>query len=1082
MYSGLLSLSRQESFFVLFTSQDIARAFDARDLNRGRLYQTEGHVLHLDVRDDGCAVQALVQGTLATPYRVKVTIEKHAGSVHIESHCTCPVGYMCKHGVAALYEAIAQENRLHEKIGFKKAKISYALSSWLETLSTKDEGQKDRRILYRLKPQREISITPVLQQRNPDGSWQEGHLLTGARFLTLRNYGPHLSAQDRTLLQMMLHDESAGDALSWSPSADGAMSAYVLTRFLESGRVILDERPFQPLNLGPPMPAKLDWDLHADGYQHATVRPLQEDLLFIMPRQPWYIDSARGLVGPLSFEEDAQLVQVFLEAPPVAQQDIKAVRAQLEKAKSPFPLPYKIKAKDGAPSKPAPHLFLAQEKTDRTISARLCLDYDGAMISAFTTRNDYITRDKETLIVHPRNTRMEQRILRDLEAVGLGPSSDDAALVPLRKDPWFWHEFLHKSVSVLEEKGFVVSHDEELGAFVVETDDDAIDADFMQQGAWWFSLNLGIQIEGKKVPLLPLLVAMIKTALNKESLENLPDDETCYAPLPDGRFVALEASRIRLILKTLIELFDERPLDKEGHLRLPLDLAAAFSRVESLTHKRWLGQTQMKALMDKLTTFEGIEDMPLPKGFRGELRPYQKEGYNWLHFLGTYGLSGILADDMGLGKTVQTLAYICAQKERGTWKKPCLIVMPTSLIANWQAEVKRFTPDLKILVLHGKDRARDFDRVNRYDLVFTTYPLLARDYQALATLSFSLVVLDEAQAIKNPAAKVTQASCTLQAQQRLCLTGTPVENHLGEAWSLFTFLMPGLLGRNKDFTRRYRTPIEKGNDEERKDLLARRLRPFVLRRLKNDVARELPPKTEIMHRITLADEQRDLYEAVRHVMSDRVREEIAAKGLARSRIVVLDALLKLRQICCDPRLVKLDAARHVKSSAKLETLLTMLSTMIEEGRHILLFSQFTSMLDLIKDALEKAAIPYVELHGGTKDRATPIARFQKGEVPLFLISLKAGGTGLNLTAADTVIHYDPWWNPSVENQATDRAHRIGQDKPVFVYKLIAEGTVEERIVALQERKAGLADALFAGKPAAAAQLTAQDISWLMGDG
>ncbi|HAX92196.1 MAG TPA: helicase SNF2, partial [Rhodospirillaceae bacterium] len=245
--------------------------------------------------------------------------------------------------------------------------------------------------------------------------------------------------------------------------------------------------------------------------------------------------------------------------------------------------------------------------------------------------------------------------------------------------------------------------------------------------------------------------------------------------------------------------------------------------------------------------------------------------------------------------------------------------------------------------------------------------------------------------------------------------------------------------------------------------------------------KELPPKTEIIRRVSLANDQRDLYEAVRHVMNEKVREEIAAKGLARSHIVVLDALLKLRQTCCDPRLVKLEAARKVKSSAKLEELMEMIPTLIEEGRKILLFSQFTSMLDLIKPELKELAIPFVELRGTTKDRATPIKQFQNGDVPLFLISLKAGGTGLNLTAADTVIHYDPWWNPSVENQATDRAHRIGQDKPVFVYKMIAEETVEERILELQSRKAGLAAALFGDKPAAAASLTQDDIKWLMGE-
>jgi len=339
-------------------------------------------------------------------------------------------------------------------------------------------------------------------------------------------------------------------------------------------------------------------------------------------------------------------------------------------------------------------------------------------------------------------------------------------------------------------------------------------------------------------------------------------------------------------------------------------------------------------------------------------------------------------------------------------------------------------------------------------------------------------VLDEAQAVKNAAAKTTQLVCRLDARHRLCLTGTPMENHLGELWSQFAFLMPGLLGDAKRFARVFRTPIEKKQDGERRAVLSGRLKPFLLRRTKSLVAADLPPKTEILRPLELAGSQRDLYETVRVAMHEKVRREVAEKGLARSHIVVLDALLKLRQVCCDPRLVKLTAARRVSASAKLEHLMEMLPALIEDGRQILLFSQFTSMLDLIKPALAEAGIDFVELRGDTKDRADPVACFQKGKVPLFLISLKAGGTGLNLTAADTVIHYDPWWNPAVEDQATDRAHRIGQDKPVFVYKLVAQGTVEERMLELQKRKRALADGIYDAASGPSTDLEAGDIERL----
>jgi len=438
----------------------------------------------------------------------------------------------------------------------------------------------------------------------------------------------------------------------------------------------------------------------------------------------------------------------------------------------------------------------------------------------------------------------------------------------------------------------------------------------------------------------------------------------------------------------------------------------------------------------------------------------------------------VLADDMGLGKTIQTLTHLLVEQEAGRLDRPALVVVPTSLVHNWREEARRFAPSLRVLVLHGAGRKEQFDQIDHHDLVLTTYALLWRDHDVLSLHNYHLLILDEAQFVKNASTRAAVAIRSIKARHRLCLTGTPMENHLGELWSMFDFLLPGFLGAQKDFTKRWRTPIEKAGDTVRRDLLARRIRPFMLRRRKNEVATELPPKTLVVRQVELEGGQRDLYEIVRTAMHDKVRAVIAEMGLARSHIVVLDALLKLRQVCCDPRLVRLDQATNVKESAKLELLLSMLPDMIEEGRKVLLFSQFTGMLALIAKAVEKAGIPYVLLTGDTTDRATPVRRFQDGEVPLFLISLKAGGVGLNLTAADTVIHYDPWWNPAAENQATDRAHRLGQEKPVFVYKLIVAGSIEEKIVALQDKKAALAEGILSEDGAAAVKFSGEDLDAL----
>jgi SNF2 family DNA or RNA helicase len=408
-----------------------------------------------------------------------------------------------------------------------------------------------------------------------------------------------------------------------------------------------------------------------------------------------------------------------------------------------------------------------------------------------------------------------------------------------------------------------------------------------------------------------------------------------------------------------------------------------------------------------------------------------------------------------------------------------LILAPTSVLRNWAREAAKFAPALNVLLLHGDDRHCDFSRIKKYDLVITSFPLLVRDADRLQPIEWHIVALDEAQNIKNPKSRAAQVCGSLKARHRLCLTGTPMENHLGELWSLFHFLMPGLLGDADHFRSYYRNPIERDADAERQKQLSDRLQPLLLRRTKSAVAKDLPPKTEILHTIELEKAQTDLYETIRAAVDQRVREAISNQGLERSQIIVLDALLKLRQVCCHPKLLKIDAAQKLEISAKTAFLMEdLLPELLDEGHRVLIFSQFTEMLGIIEEALVKERIKFVKITGSTKDRDTPIQQFQKGEVPVFLISLKAGGAGLNLTAADTVIHYDPWWNPAAEAQASDRAYRIGQTKPVFIHKLICQGTIEERIVEMQKTKAALVEGLLSGRTDKL-QLTQEDIQRLL---
>lgn len=619
----------------------------------------------------------------------------------------------------------------------------------------------------------------------------------------------------------------------------------------------------------------------------------------------------------------------------------------------------------------------------------------------------------------------------------------------------FWHQFRGEMVSRLEDLGWKVTVADNVGHRVHEADPSKWESSLTPGDGGWFSLSVGFDVAGQRYDLLPILAGLLENDFLEETLDR-PNNGHVYAPLPDGDALKLPIGRVRKILQHLAALIDPKFPDKA---RLHALDAASLAGLDGMGIDT---PPDLKELSAKLNDFSGIDAVPAAAGLRATMRDYQLSGFHWMQFLARHGLHGILADDMGLGKTVQTLAHILTEKQSGHSRGlPVLVVAPTSVVPNWRAEALKFTPDLRVLVLNGPERKKYYRSIPHADLVLTSFALLQRDIDKLAEVPFHMVVLDEAQYIKNPRSKMAQAACKLDARTRLCLSGTPIENHLGELWSLMNFLVPGFLGTEDAFNKRFRTPIEKDGNVERNAVLKSRVAPLILRRTKDQVAKELPPKTELVHLIELNTGQKDLYETVRATMDKRVREAIAARGVQQSQIVFLDALLKLRQICCDPRLLPEDYDHEVMESAKLDFLTELLALLIEEGRRILLFSQFTTMLSIIEAHLVKERIPYLKLTGASKDRGKLVEDFQTGKIPLFLISLKAGGTGLNLTAADTVIHYDPWWNPAAENQATDRAYRIGQNKPVFVHKLLCQDTVEERIHKLQQEKGKLAAGILA---------------------
>jgi non-specific serine/threonine protein kinase len=491
---------------------------------------------------------------------------------------------------------------------------------------------------------------------------------------------------------------------------------------------------------------------------------------------------------------------------------------------------------------------------------------------------------------------------------------------------------------------------------------------------------------------------------------------------------------------------------------------------------RYRADAEFKRRSQLLRNFDGIAPQELPKGFIGELRPYQKAGFDWLHFLHEYGFGGCLADDMGLGKTVQALVFFQSLRERGHTQTASLLVLPKSLLFNWQREAARFTPELRLCEYFRNDRAKQPEQFNDYDLVITTYGIMLRDIEILQKYCFHYVLLDESQAIKNPVAQSAKAARLLNAEHRLVLTGTPVENSTSELWSQFAFLNPGLLGNIEYFKEEFGNPIEKRGEEQAAQFLRKMVYPFILRRTKDQVAPELPSRTERLLFSDMEPAQRKLYNRTRDYYRGLLMGIIEQEGMNDARMKILEGLLRLRQICNHPKLV--DTQFHGES-AKFELLIETLETLWAEGHKALVFSQFVEMLKLVRREMDLRHIPYAYLDGQTRNRQERVDTFQNDHTtPFFLISLRAGGVGLNLTAADYVIHIDPWWNPAVEMQATDRTHRIGQEKPVFVYKLIVRDSVEEKILQLQERKRNLVEQLITTDSSFFKSISAEDVKVL----
>ena len=1059
----------KEQQIELWLGEKIAR--------QGKHCFEQGLVVELESWEDEQKLDADVNDGGERPYQVHLHF---LSDDELESRCSCPEGEGgCRHVAAALYAWMEEQEAESEPAG------QFAFGMWLGALDKVKEGKLptqdypsnvSQRLLYILHPEEdhEVSLSFLSARLLRSGGYGRATPYDAANVLS-HNVPQYVLSADERILREVATDRSFGSLRGYR--LKGREGLNILKRALATDRCHWQSKDAPALKRADKRPGQWRWKLNARGDQHLTIE-MEHGEVIVPTLPPWFIDVEKGVCGAIESGQPADVAEILLNMPAVQLDSDDAILAKIDsQLPADIPPPLRL-SHEHRRVRPQPVLRLATMKLanrwgyrvpEELHYADLLFDYDGKRV-AYAAEIPVVRLIKgDKAIDYERDREAEREAIEALAATGLIPLVEDdlgrhydfAECAFSLGEAGGWPEWMLHEAPELKRQGFRLELTDSF-PFKLEK----ARAWNLNMAGWAGEDGMSAQARftvtldnDEKIDLIAALARWVGNQpelLKEENLLQLKERQSIPLPLPDGRLLAAPGEMIASILHYMLDLFAAGATDA-ATLSAPqmLALEDALTGLDTPVH------ISTNAWLESMRQLADVGQVPVaavPRGLKAQLRDYQRDGLNWMQFLRQMRLGGILADDMGLGKTVQALAHILKEKEEGRLNEPTLVIAPTSLVHNWRREAAKFTPDLSVLVIHGAERSQHFDVMADYDLVLTTYPLLVRDFEVLKERHWYMLILDEAQYIKNRSSKVSQQVRRLNASHKLCMTGTPMENHLGELWAQFDFLMPGYLFEQKKFTRLFRKPIELEGDNARQQALNLRIRPFLLRRSKEDVALELPPKTEIVRSIEIEGGQRELYESVRLAMQKKVRDAMASMGAGQSQIIMLDALMKMRQVCCDPRLVS-GLQGSVPGSAKLEMLTEMVEEMVDEGRRILLFSQFTSMLELIEEELKKLRIGYVKLTGQTKERQKVVDRFQNGEVPLFLISLKAGGVGLNLTAADTVIHYDPWWNPAAEAQATDRAHRIGQEKAVFVYKLITEGTVEERILEMQERKRALAEGI-----------------------
>ncbi len=1076
-------------FSTMSLKSRLAPQFNPRIRDRGLAYFRSGAVEILEHSD--FHVVAQVKGTLKYFVQLKLSLNS------LDVACTCPYfedGEDCKH-IWATMLAADSKNYLSEIDAYGPLKLVYDdeaaeslelveeherapahQSLWQQQLAVitnsinsarpeRNTWPNDREIYYIVDPQASrvsglLNVEIAFRERNKKGEWGK---IKKAR-IRQNQLGELSDPSDREILSLLLGGKDA----YWSSYSYGSfdmpnplvlsdmLQPLLLARMCATGRCML-----RPEGKDAEL-KQLEWD-DVTGWQFwLVVRRINDEYTLnpVLRNGSDEIEFSAALltteavvVGP-----DFRIARLItkgtrswsaalrtsgsLKIPATESQQLMVQLFNLPSIPN-LEVPPELKF-DRVSFPPQPHLIVRKPafayQTD--LEAKLSFDYEGLEVDYFDTRNGLYDQNRQRYI--ERDMESEKTALTLLNTLRIKRASQYLEI--FRVAP----RNLPRAVTSLLTNGWRVEAEGKLYRNVASS------SLSVTSGIDWFELHGSLKFGDDLEVKLPHLLAALRRgekviALGDGSFGVLPEDWLQQYGLLTY-FGATEADHVRF-QRTQTGVLDALLL-----ARPEISCDETFARVR----REW-------------QNFDGIQPVVEPRGFVGQLRDYQREGLGWFKFLQRFRFGGCLADDMGLGKTVQVLALL--ESRRKGQSQPSLVVVPRSLIFNWQQEAARFTPKLRVLSHTGSERIKGSAHFDNYDLILTTYGTLRRDVIHFDEVEFDFVILDEAQAIKNAGTETAKAVRLLKSRQRLALSGTPIENHVGELWSLFEFLNPGMLGSASVFqssTNGARKP-----DEESRAMLSRALRPFILRRTKQQVAKELPEKLEQTIYCEMDERQRRQYEELRDYYRRSLLEKISLQGINKSKIQILEALLRLRQTACHPALVA-GSVDDLTPNAKLDVLLPRLSEVTEEGHKAIVFSQFTSFLSIIRQRLDQQGMTYEYLDGKTRNRGAVVERFQSDpDCKMFLISLKAGGQGLNLTAAEYVFLLDPWWNPAVEAQAIDRAHRIGQRNRIFAYRLITRDTVEEKVLELQSTKRELADAIINADNSVIRNITGEDLRLLL---